>query len=162
MKKSCLLFGFLLTCFIILSAGCSMAATGINYDFNKGTAAIAQDIDECLGDVATRLERLFFNGCENKNTEADIKKDSLPEDINTALDKLAAKLITDKEGDTEKVKTQHASLRKSLISLLKSYLNFDDVINSIVKDTTAYGQSDKQDQTDDIETTIKLKRVAAN
>ncbi|MBR4463793.1 MAG: hypothetical protein IKS40_04215 [Treponema sp.] len=90
------------------------------------------------------------------------KKDSLPEDINTALDKLAAKLITDKEGDTEEVKTQHANLRKSLILLLKGYLNFDKVINSIVNDTTAYGQSDKQDQTDDIETTIKLKRVAAN
>ena len=139
-----------------------MAATGINYDFSKGTAAIAQDIDECLGDVATRLERLFFNGCENKNTEADIKKDSLPEDINTALDKLAAKLITDKEGDTEEVKTQHANLRKSLIQLIKGYMDFDKVINSVVNDITAYGESDKQDQTDDIETTIKLKRVAAN
>ena len=58
--------------------------------------------------------------------------------------------------------TYNGNLRKSLILLLKGYLNFDKVINSIVNDTTAYGESDKQDQTDDIETTIKLKRVAAN
>ena len=135
-----------------------LTVMGINYDFSKGSAGMAKDAAECIGDTGTRFERLFFYGCENKNTDEDIKKDSLKSDVDTAIDNIALKLIVDKEGDSDEEKTKHAGMRTSLKMLLKTYLKVDTIVESVVNDKTAYGTAN-EDCTDDIETTITLNKV---
>ena len=129
--------------------------TGINYDFRQPTSKIAKDIAGCIGDVGTRLTRLYFGGGEDKNTDSEIGRDTLKTDVNTTLNNIAALLIADQQGDSDSQRISNAERRNSLIALVKTYLKSDKLIDSICSDKTSFGEI-QENHTDDWNTTISL------